>query len=67
MPDKINLDTPSTNIIGNDSTIFTDNDYKPEKYSEFLFVMQSNDCNISNFVWKAQNQEIHKIILENNT
>lgn len=39
--DRINLDTASTNIIGNGSTIFTDNDYKPEKYSEFLFVMQS--------------------------
>ena len=46
--DRINLDTPSTNIIGNGSTIFTNNDYKPEKYSEFLFIMESNDCNISN-------------------
>ena len=55
--DKINLDTPSTNIIGNDSTIFTDNDYKPEKYSEFLFVMQSNDCNISNLNIKARETE----------
>lgn len=55
--DKINLDTPSTNIIGNDSTIFTDNDYKPEKYSEFLFVMQSNDCNISNLSIEARETE----------
>ena len=55
--DKINLDTPSTNIIGNDSTIFTDNDYKPEKYSEFLFVMQSNDCNISNLNIEARETE----------
>lgn len=55
--DKINLHTPSTNIIGNDSTIFTDNDYKPEKYSEFLFVMQSNDCNISNLNIEARETE----------
>lgn len=55
--DKINLDTPSTNIIGNASTIFTDNDYKPEKYSEFLFVMQSNDCNISNLNIEARETE----------
>ena len=55
--DKINLDTPSTNIIGNDSTIFTDNDYKPKKYSEFLFVMQSNDCNISNLNIEARETE----------
>lgn len=55
--DKINLDTASTNIIGNGSTIFTDNDYKPEKYSEFLFVMQSNDCNISNLNIEARETE----------
>lgn len=55
--DKINLDTASTNIIGNGSTIFTDNDYKPEKYSEFLFVMQSNNCNISNLNIEARETE----------
>lgn len=55
--DRINLDTSSTNIIGNGSTIFTDNDYKPEKYSEFLFVMQSNNCNISNLNIEARETE----------
>lgn len=52
--DKISLDTESTNIIGNNSTIFTDNDFKPEKYSEFLFIMQSNDCSISNLNIEAK-------------
>lgn len=52
--DKINLDTPSTNIVGNDSTIFTDNDYKPEKYSEFLFIIHSDNCNISNLKIEAR-------------
>lgn len=55
--DRINLDTASTNIIGNGSTIFTDNDYNPEKYSEFLFVMQSNDCNICNLNIEARETE----------
>lgn len=55
--DRINLDTVSTNINGNGSTIFTDNDYKPEKYSEFLFVMQSNNCSISNLNIEARETE----------
>lgn len=57
--DKIALDTPSTNIIGNNNTIFTNNDYKPEKYSEFLFIMQSNNCNINNL--KIEARETKKI------
>ena len=54
LTDRISLDTASTNIIGNNSIIFTDNDFKPEKYSEFLFIMQSNDCNISNLNIEAR-------------
>lgn len=52
--DIIRLETPSTNIIGNNSTIFTDNDFNPEKTSEFLFIMQSDNCNISNLNIEAR-------------
>lgn len=52
--DKISLDNTFTNIIGNDSTIFTDNDYKPEKYSEFLFIIATNDCNMQNLNIEAR-------------
>lgn len=52
--DIIKLDTPSTNIIGNNSIIFTDNDFKPEKTSEFLFIMQTDNCNINNLSIEAR-------------
>lgn len=55
--DKISLDTESTNIIGNNSIIFTNNDYKPEKYSEFLIIMHSDNCNISNLSIEARETE----------
>ena len=52
--DIIRFETPSTNIIGNNSTIFTDNDFNPEKISEFLFIMQSDNCNINNLNIEAR-------------
>ena len=52
--DVINISTKNTNVIGNASTIFTDNDYKPKKYSEFLFIMGTDNCNINNLKIEAR-------------
>lgn len=52
--DVINISTKNTNVIGNASTIFTDKDYKPKKYSEFLFIMGTDNCNINNLKIEAR-------------
>ena len=52
--DIINMSTQFTNVIGNDSTIFTDNDYNPQKTSEFLFIMNTDNCSISNLKIEAR-------------
>lgn len=52
--DVINMATQNTNVIGNSSTIFTDNDYKPKKYSEFLFIMNTDNCSINNLKIEAR-------------
>ena len=46
--DIIKMEKENVNVIGNNSTIFTDDDYNPERKNEFLFIMQSNNCNLNN-------------------
>lgn len=57
--DIIKINTPNTNIIGNNSTIFTNDEYNPEVTSEFLFIMHSDNCNINNL--KIEARETKKI------
>lgn len=52
--DVINMSTQKTNVIGDSSIIFTDNDYNPKRKSEFLFIMGTDNCNINNLKIEAR-------------
>ena len=55
--DIIKLNTENTNILGNNSTIFTDNSFSPKKISEFLFIMETDNCNIKDLKIEARETE----------
>ncbi len=52
--DVIRMNTPSTNILGNNSIIFTDNDFCPETKNEFLFSMHTDNCTMKGLKIEAR-------------
>ncbi len=50
----ISLNNGGVAVSGNDSVIFTDNDYKPSKYSEFLFIVNGEDYTFTSLNFEAR-------------